>query len=162
MKNVIYVLILPLVLMSGSVFAKPETKTVLNNWRATADGVKFTQWEASPTGKKIHAGAIKINRAIRGNSSLEGVVTSRTLPEGSRVGYGFMVKIGGVDYMLAFGAEANKEFDGLRGLQVNDKIIIKSHHVSKAPKYTYPILAATFVVQDQKLIYKRELNKGGC
>ena len=162
MKNVIYVLILPLVLMSSSIFAKPETKTVLNNWRSSSDGIKFTHWEASPTGKKIHAGAIKINRAIRGNSSLEGVVTSRTLPEGSRVGYGFMVKIDGVDYMLAFGPEANKEFDGLRGLQVNDKIIIKSHHVSKAPKYAYPILAASYVTKDRKFVFKRKANQGGC
>jgi len=172
MKIIIYTLFLSLAGVSGFFATKAEkpsrpvttaeNKAAFKNWQASPDGIDFQLWEASPTGKKVHAGAVKINRAIRGNSSLEGVVTSRTLPEGSRVGYGFMVKIDGVEYMLAFGEEADKEFNELRGLQVNDKIIIKSHHVSKAPKYAYPILAATFVVQDQKLIYKRVANKGGC
>ena len=172
MKLKIYTLFISLAGISGLFFRSPEKPTkpatatenraTFNSWQASPAGVEFQLWEASPTGKKVHAGAMKINRAIRGNAQLTGVVTSLRLPEGSRVGYGFMVKIDGVEYMLAFGEEAEKEFDALRSLHVNDKIIIKSHHVSKAPKYAYPILAATFVVQDQKLIYKRKENKGGC
>lgn len=172
MKILIYALFLSLAGISGLFYTNPEkpnkpttaaeNKATFKNWQASPDGVEFQLWEASPTGKKVHAGAVKINRAIRGHSSLEGVVTSRKLPEGSRVGYGFMVKIDGVEYMLAFGPEADKEFDGLRGLQVNDKIIIKSHHVSKAPKYAYPILSASYVTKDQKFIFKRKANQGGC
>ena len=137
-------------------------KTALKTWRESTDGKKFTNWEASPTGQKIHAGAIKINRAIRGNAQLKGVVTSQSLPEGSRLGYGFMVKIDGVEYMLAFGPDADKEFDGLRNLQVNDQIIIKSHHVSKAPKYAFAILSPSYVTKGSKLVYKRIQAKGGC
>lgn len=172
MKILMYALFLSLAGISGLFYTNPEkpnklptateNKASIKNWQASPDGVKYQLWEASPTGKKVHAGAIKINRAIRGNASITGVVTSLSLPEGSRVGYGFMVKIDGAEYMLAFGDEANKEFDGLRGLQVNDKIIIKSHHVSKAPKYAYPILTATYVTKDQKFIFKRKANQGGC
>jgi hypothetical protein len=93
---------------------------------------------------------------------MAGVGNSLSLPEGSRVGYGLMVKIDGAEYMLAFGEEVEKEFDVLRSLQVNDKIIIKSHHVSKAPKYAYPILSASYLTKDQNFIFKRKANQGGC
>ncbi len=172
MKTIMYALFLSLAGISGLFYTHPEklnkpttdteNKAVLKNWQASPDGIKFNQWQASPTGKKVHAGAVKINRAIRGNASMAGVVTSLSLPKGSRVGYGFMVKIDGAEYMLAFGEEAEKEFDGLRSLQVNDKIIIKSHHVSKAPKYAYPILSASYITKDQKFIFKRKANQGGC
>ena len=167
-----YALLLSLAGLSGLFYTSPENpnkpatvaekKANLKSWQASPAGVEFQLWEASPTGKKVHAGAVKINRAIRGNASMAGVVTSLNLPEGSRVGYGFMVKIDGTEYMLAFGEEAEKEFDALRGLHVNDKIIIKSHHVSKAPKYAYPILSASYVTKDQKFIFKRKANQGGC
>lgn len=137
-------------------------KTVLKTWRDSPDGLQFTKWEASPVGQKVQAGAIKINRAIRGNAQLKGVVTSRSLPEGSSLGFGIMVNIQGDDYILAFGGETDDEFDALRNLQVNDQIIIKSHHVSKAPKYAYPILMASYVTKDQKFIFKRKANQGGC
>ncbi len=137
-------------------------KTALRTWLESPDGMKFTNWEASPTGQKVHAGAIKINRAIRGNAQLRGVVTSLRLPEGSSLGFGIMVNIQGDDYILAFGGETDQEFDALRDLQVNDQIIIKSHHVSKATKYAYPILMASYVTKDQKFIFKRKANQGGC
>ena len=71
MKKVIYALILPLVVVSGLVFAnreiknetskkstpKPlsaaERKAELKKWEATPDGIKFKKWEASPEGKKV-------------------------------------------------------------------------------------------------------------
>ncbi|MHA8059988.1 hypothetical protein PQG22_01770 [Aquirufa beregesia] len=180
MKKIIYALILPLVVVSGLVFAnreirsetsiksipKPlsavESKAALKKWEASPDGIMFKNWEASPVGKKVHAGAAKINKAIRGNSSLEGVVTSLSLPEGSSLGFGVMVKINGDDYILAFGGETDNEFDQLRSLKMNDKIIIKSQYVSKAPKYAYPIVAAAIVARDRKLIYKRAPRKGSC
>ena len=137
-------------------------KTALRTWLESPDGMKFTNWEASPTGQKVHAGAIKINRAIRGNAQLRGVVTSLRLPEGSSLGFGIMVNIQGDDYILAFGGETDQEFDALRDLQVNDQIIIKSHHVSKAPKYDFAILSPSYVTQGAKIVYKRAVKKGGC
>ena len=172
MKILMYALFLSIAGISGLFYTSPEkpskpatvaeNKASFKSWQASPAGVEFQLWESSPTGKKVHAGAVKINRAIRGNASMEGVVSSLSLPEGSRVGYGFMVNIDGAEYMLAFGEEAENEFDELRGLQVNDKIIIKSHHVSKAPKYAYPILTASYVTQEQKFIFKRKANQGGC
>ncbi len=135
-------------------------KTALKTWRESTDGIQFTKWEASPAGKKVHAGAVKINRAIRGNASLVGVVTSLTLPEGSRLGKGIMVNIQGEEYILTFGSEMDQ--DALQNLQVNDQITIKSHHVSKAPKYAFAILSPTYVIQGSKLVYKRVQSKGGC
>ena len=78
MKKVIYALILPLVVVSGLVFAnreikneaskkstsKPrsaaETKAESKRWEATPEGIKFKKWEASPEGKKVLAGDAKI------------------------------------------------------------------------------------------------------
>jgi hypothetical protein len=137
-------------------------KTALKTWRDSPDGIQFTKWEASPAGKKVHAGAVKINRSIRGNASLVGVVTSLALPEGSRLGFGIMVNIQGDDYILAFGGETDDEFDALRNLQVNDQITIKSHHVSKAPKYAFAILSPSYVTKGAKLVYKHVQVKGGC
>jgi hypothetical protein len=80
-----------------------------------------------------------------------------------------MVKIDGEDYILNFGPESfnknrvsNNEFKQLRSLKVNDKIMIKSHFVSYAPKYSYPILAGAYVEREGKIIYKRVPRKGGC
>jgi hypothetical protein len=101
---------------------------------------------------------------------MEGVVTSLSLPAGSRLGFGVMVRINGDDYILAFGPENagsntlnNKnEFEQLHNLKVNDKVIIKSHVVSYAPKYAYPIITGDYVERDGKVIYKRAPRKGGC
>ena len=56
----------------------------------------------------------------------------------------------------------NNEFQQLRNLKVNDKISIKSHRVSHAPKYSYPIVSGDYVERDSKVIYKRAPRKGGC
>ena len=79
MKKVIYALILPLVAVSGLVFAnreiknepskkstpKPlsaaESKAELKRWEATPDGIKYKKWEASPEGKQVLASAAKIS-----------------------------------------------------------------------------------------------------
>jgi len=50
----------------------------------------------------------------------------------------------------------------LHSLKVNDKIIIRSHSVSWAPKYSYPIVSGDYVERDSKIIYKRAPRKGGC
>ena len=180
MKKIIYTLILPLVVVSGLVFAnreiknetskksipKPlsaaERKSALKKWEATPDGIKFKKWEASPEGKKVNAGAAKISNQISASTNMEAVVTSLSLPPGSRLGFGVMVRINGDDYILSFGPEKSNEFQQLHSLKVNDKIIIRSHSVSYAPKYSYPIVSGDYVERDSKIIYKRAPRKGGC
>ena len=188
MKKIIYALILPLVVVGGLVFAnreiknetskksipKPlsaaERKAAWKKWEATPDGIMFKKWEASPAGKKVYAAEAKIRKSLRDFTNMEGVVTSLSLPPGSRLGFGVMVRINGDDYILAFGPEKsgknilnfNNEFEQLHSLKVNDKIIIRSHSVSHAPKYSYPIVAGDYVEQDSKIIYKRAPRKGGC
>ena len=165
MKNI---LILPLLLISVFVFANTENKKVtpkseaLKNWEATPEGIFFKKWEASPAGKKVIESTSKIRKSINEFNSMDAVVNSLTLPAGARLGFGLMVNIKGEDYILSFGPELNKEFGQLRNLKVNDKIIIKSHSVSKAPKYAYPIVAGDYIERDGKIIYKRAPNKGGC
>lgn len=187
MKKLIYALIL-LVVISGLVFAnreikneaskkptsKPltaaERKAALEKWEATPDGIMYKKWKASPAGKKVYASEAKIRNSIRDYTNMEGVVTSLSLPPGSRLGFGVMVRINDDDYILSFGPEKsgniffnfNNEFKQLHNLKVNDKIIIKSHSVSHAPKYAYPIVSGDYVEQDSKIIYKRVLPKGGC
>ena len=180
MKKVIYALILPLVVVSGLVFANheiknetskkstptplsaAERKAALEKWEATPDGINFKKWKASPEGQKVLAGAAKIRNHISASTNMEAVVTSLSLPPGSRLGFGVMVRINGDDYILSFGAKKSNEFQQLHSLKVNDKIIIRSHVVSYAPKYSYPIVSGDYVERDSKIIYKRAPRKGGC
>ena len=180
MKKVIYALILLLVVVSGLVFAnreiknetskksipKPlsadESKAELKRWEATPDGIKYKKWEASPEGKKVLAGAAKIMKHITDSTNMEAVVTSLSLPPGSRLGFGVMVSINGDDYILSFGLENSNEFQQLHSLKVNDKIVIRSHFVSYAPKYSYPIVSGDYIERASKIIYKRAPRKGGC
>lgn len=201
MKKIIYVLILPLVVVSGLVFTfgqfglKPsgsfplfasgsgatrelknetskkviqrllteaESKAELEKWEASPDGIAYKKWEASPAGQKVNVSAAKISKSIREFTTMEGVVTSLSLPPGSRLGLGVMVRINGEDYILSFGLEKSNEFQHLRKLKVNDKISIKSHNISQAPKYAYPILSGDYVEQNSKILYKRPARKDGC
>jgi len=180
MKKVIYALVLPLMVVGGLVFANRETKndtsqkatskplsaaemkTEREKWEATPAGIQFKKWEASPEGKKVLAGAANISKQVRDAANMEAVITSLSLPPGSRVGFGMMARINGEDYILSFGPENAHEFEQLHGLKVNDKIIIRSRSVSYAPKYAYPIVRGDYVALDGKMIYKRAPNKGGC
>jgi hypothetical protein len=182
MKKIIYVLILALVVVSGLVLVnreiknetskksipKPlsaaERKVALKKWEATPEGILFNKWKASPAGKKVHAGVAKIRKSIKDYTNMEGMVTSLSLPPGSRLGFGVMVRINGDDYILAFGPEKSGKniLEQLHSLKVNDKIMIRSHSVSFAPKYSYPIIAGDYVERDSKIIYKRAPRKGGC
>jgi hypothetical protein len=179
MKKVIYALILPLVVVSGLVFAnreiknepfkkstpKPlsatERKAELKKWEATPDGIMYKKWEASPAGKKVHAAEANIRKHIKDYTNMEGVVTSLSLPPGSRLGFGVMVRINGDDYIVKFEPEKS-QLEQLHSLKVDDKIIIKSHNVSHAPKYSYPIVSGEYVERDSKVIFKRVPRKGGC
>jgi hypothetical protein len=186
MKKIIYVLILSLVVVSGSfaLFAKgpganreikngtskksiskplseAERKAARKKWEATPDGIMFKKWEVSPAGKKVYAAEAKIRKSLKDYTNMKGVVTSLSLPPGSRLGFGVMVRISGDDYILAFGPEKSGQ-SILNNLKVNDKISIKSHGVSHAPKYSYPIISGDYVERNSKIIYKRTPRKGGC
>ncbi|MEI9808515.1 MAG: hypothetical protein WDO16_11960 [Bacteroidota bacterium] len=179
MKKVIYALILPLVVVSGLVFANREIKNDTSKlsapkplsaaemnaekkkWEASPDGIKFKNWEASPEGQKVLAGIAKIRKPISDSTNMEAVVTSLSLPPGSRLGFGVMVRINGDDYILNFAPEKS-QLEQLQSLKVNDKIIIRSRNVSYAPKYSYPIVTGDYVERDGKIIYKRAPRKGGC
>ena len=188
MKKILYVLTLSLIVVSSVVFANRETKNetpkksiskplslaerkaALKKWEATPDGVMYKKWQVSPAGKKVHASAVKISRSIMDYTNMEAVVTSLSLPPGSRLGFGIMVRIDGDDYILTFRPEKsgndifniNDESEQLHQLKVNDKITIKSHHVSQAPKYAYPIIAGDYVEKDGVTIYVRVPSKDGC
>jgi hypothetical protein len=168
MKKIIYTLLLSIYLISSSAFVnfdknKEAVKSAaLKKWEATPEGIFFKKWEASAVGKKVIESTSKIRKSINDFANMEAVVTSLSLPTGARLGFGMMVNINGEDYILSFGPDLNKEFGQLRNLKVNDKIIIKSHSVSKAPKYAYPIISGDYIESDGKIIYKRAPNKGGC
>jgi hypothetical protein len=179
MKKVIYALFLPLVVVSGLVFANREIKNVpstkstprplsaaereaeLKKWEATFGGVQYKKWQASPEGKKVLADAAKISKHISAFTNMEAVVTSLSLPPGSRLGFGVMARIDGFDYILNFEPEKS-QLEQLKSLKVNDKIIIRSHVVSHAPKYSFPIVRGEYVERDNKVIFKRIPRKGGC
>jgi len=198
MKKVISIFILMLVVVGGLVFSftqfnndkiasneiktetskkskqKPlsaeERKAELKKWEASPDGIHFKNWEASPEGKKVDSAVAKISKSVKNFTNMQAVVTSLSLPFGSRLGFGIMVKIDDEDYILSFGIEQpgenninfKSEFEQLRSLQVNDKISIRSHNISKAPKYTYPIIAGDYVEREGEIIYNRTPRKGGC
>jgi hypothetical protein len=180
MKKIIFAIFLPLITLSafantiGVVNNDPlkktttktnsisDNNTALKKWEATPDGIAFKKWEASAAGKKVYASEAKIRKSIREFTNMEALVINLTLPPGSRLGFGMMVKINEEDYILSFGPDLNNEFQNLHRLNVGDKIIIKSHSVSHAPKYTYPIVAGDYIERDGKVLYKRIPKKGGC
>jgi len=176
MKKVIYALTLSLVAVGGLVYANREIKNeaaekvspkplteaeksaARRQWEATPAGIQFKKWEASPEGKKVYAAENKIWQHIRNYTNMEAVVTSLSLPPGARLGFGVMATINGDDYILTFDDKPQQ----LAYLKVNDKIIIKSHSVSHAPKYAYPIVSGEYAEKDGKIIYKHPPRKGGC
>lgn len=180
MKKVIYALILTLIVVSGLVFANreiknetseksdprplsaAEMKAAKKKWEATPDGTNFNKWKASPEGQKVLAGAAKIRHHISDSTNMEAIVTSLSLPKGSRLGFGMMVRINGYDYILSFGLIKSNEFQQLQSLKVDDKITLRGHSVSYAPKYSYPILSGNYVERDSKIIFKAPPRKGGC
>ena len=138
-----------------------ERNAAMKAWEATPEGIKFKEWEASPAGKKVYAAEASIREHLRDSSNMEAVVTSLSLPPGSRLGFGVMMRINDDDYIVNFDAEKS-QLEQLQSLKVNDKLILRSRSVSHAPKYAYPIVSADYVERDHKIIYKRIPRKGGC
>lgn len=94
MKKVIYALILPLVVVSGFVFANREIRKETSKelapkplsaaeiiserekWEGTPQGIAYKLWKASPEGQKVFAGEAKIRKQLKAFTSMEAVVTS--------------------------------------------------------------------------------------
>lgn len=179
LKKITYLLILPLIVVSGLVFANRENKEEnrpLSNtaqkarqvedrkkWVATPDGLNYIKWEASPEGKKVSASHDKIRKYIRDFSNMEAVITSVTFQRpnaGSSGPKWLIVKIDGEEYMMQFN---KKEFEQLSSLKVNDKIIVKSHSAGYSPNHPYLIVSGDYIEQNNKLLFKRDFSQNnGC
>ncbi|MES2862644.1 MAG: hypothetical protein V4666_00860 [Bacteroidota bacterium] len=181
MKKNIYLLILPLAVVSVLVFTnceiknetKPspkslsiaETKARLKakkNWEASPDGIKYKEWEVSPEGKKVHASHDKIKKYLKAFSNMEAVVTSVTFQrDGKSSGIKWLiVRINDEEYMMQF---IPKDFEQLKSLKVNDKIIVRSRSAGYSSNHPYLIISGDYIAQNNKILFKRDFSKDkGC
>ncbi|MCW4469546.1 hypothetical protein OGH69_11260 [Flavobacterium sp. MFBS3-15] len=181
MKKKLYVLILPLVVAGGLVFANREFKneTQLSQkpvavapaksctdekkkWEASPDGVKYKAWEASPEGKKVHASHDKIRKQIDAFADMEAVVISDTFQrEGAEHGPKWLiVSIDGDYYMMQFIPD---EWEQLSSLEVGDKITVKSRSAGYSNNHPYLILSGDYIEHNGKVLFKRDFSKNkGC
>lgn len=178
-KKAIYVLILPLVVVSGLVFANREIKNETKpspkpmsiaerkarmdderkKWEASPDGIKYKEWEVSPAGKKVHVSHDKIRKDIKAFTNMEAVVTSVTFQRayGKSIGPKWLiVSINGDEYMMQF---IPKDFEQLNSLKVNDKIIVRSRSAGYSPNHPYLILSGDYIEHNGKILFKRDFSK---
>ena len=180
-KKTIYVLILPLVVVSGLVFAnreiknepKPSPKPLSiadrkarlderKKWEASPDGIKYKEWEVSPEGKKVHASHDKISKYIKAFTNMEAMVTSVTFQRnGKSSGIKWLiVRINGEEYMMQF---ILKDFQQLNSLKVNDKIIVRSRSAGYSHNHPYLIISGDYIARNNKILFKRDFSKNkGC
>jgi hypothetical protein len=182
MKKIIYVLILSLAVVSGLVFAnreiKNETKPSPNplsiadrkanlddrkKWEASPDGIKYKEWEVSPEGKKVHASYDKIKMSIKAFTNMEAVVTSVTFQRANAKSSGpkwLIVRINNEEYMMQF---IPKDFEQLKSLKVNDKIIVRSRSAGFSNNHPYLIISGDYIARNNKILFKRDFSKNnGC
>lgn len=179
MKKKIHLLILPLVVVSGLVFAncefKKETKSLSvadektrmmderKKWEASPDGIKYKEWENSAEGKKVRASHDKIKKYISTFADMQAVVTSVTFQRENAKSSGpkwLIVRIDGDEYMMQF---VPKDFEKLKSLKVNDDIIIRSRSAGYSPNHPYLILSGDYIAHDNKILFKRDFSKNkGC
>lgn len=146
--------------------ASPEGKAQMaksrKKWEASPDGIKYKQWENSPEGKKVHASHDKIRKYIKDSTNMDAVVTSVTFKrEGKSSSIKWLiVRIDGEEYMMQF---IPKEFEKLKNLKVNDKIIVKSRSAGYSPNHPYLIISGDYIEQNNKVLFKRDFSKNkGC
>ena len=177
-KKAIYVLILPLVVVSGLLFANREVKSETKpspkplsiadrkallddrkKWEASPDGIKYKEWEVSAEGKKVHASHDKIRKYIKAFTNMEAVVTSLTFQRANGKSSGprwLIVRINGEEYMMQF---SPKDFQQLNSLKVNDKIIVRSHSAGYSPNHPYLIVSGDYIERNSKILFKRDFSK---
>ncbi len=176
-KKIIYVLIFPLVVVSGLLFAnrknererspKPLSNADRNarmiedrkKWEASSDGIRYKKWELAPEGKKVNNSHDKIRKQIKDFTNMEAVVTSLTFKRGNAGSSGpkwLIVRINGEEYMMQF---IPKEFEQLNSLKVNDKIIIRSRSAGYSPNHPYLIISGDYIERNNKILFKRDFSK---
>ena len=180
-KHRIYALILPLVVVSGLVFAnreikdgpseKPSSKSssiadkkaggeARKIWENSPDGIRFKLWENSPEGKKVNASHDKIKAHIKDFANMEAVVTSLTFRSHEKGPKWVIVRINGEEYMMQY---STKDFQQLSSLKVNDKIIVRSRSAGRSPNHPHLVLSGDYIERNNKVLFKREFNKNnGC
>ncbi len=183
MQKSIYVLMITLLIVSGIVYANQKSDKALKKqavgsvaakhagskltekekWEATPDGIQYKTWEASADGKRVKDSYKKIMQQVEKFTEMQAVVTSVTFKRSNSTApqpKWIILNIEGEQYMMQF---LPKEFELLKGLQVNDKIILKSHSASHSPNHPYLIISADEIKQNNKIIFKRDLStNGGC
>ncbi len=181
MKKAICVLILPLLVLSGLVFANrdvkndtkpsPKPSSVADRdaglkerklWEVSPDGIKFKLWEASPEGKKVAASHDKIRKYLKASTNMEAVVSSTTFRRsGKSSGIKWLiVRIKGEEYMMQF---IPRDFQQLNSLKVNDRIIVRSRSAGRSPNHPYLVLSGDYIERNGKVLFKRDLSKNrGC
>jgi len=183
MKKNIYVLILPLVVVSGLVFANHEIKNEpklspkplstadrkarllydRKQWEASPDGIRYREWEVSPEGKKVHASYDKIDKHIKAFANMEAVVTDLTFRHTNGKSSGpkwLVVRINGEEYMMQF---IPKDFQQLNSLKVNDKIIVRSRSAGYSPNHPHLIISGDYIERNNNVLFKRDFSKNkGC
>lgn len=177
MKKILFTLLLVAVVVSSVVVAnndskketvkkaiqKPlnavEMKAARKKWEASPDGIQYKKWEASSEGKKVDASYEKIKKHFKDFSDMEAVVTSVTFQREnvqSASPKWLIVEINSETYMMQF---VPKEFEQLKSLQVNDKIIVRSRSAGFSHNHPYLILSGDQISKDNKVIFKRVFNK---
>jgi hypothetical protein len=181
MKKAIYMLILPLIVVSGLVFAsreiknepKPSTKPLSiaerkarlegrKIWEASPDGIKYKEWEVSAEGKKVHASYDKISKYIKAFTNMEAEVTSVTFQRsGKSSGIKWLIlSMNGEEYMMQF---SPKDFQQLSSLKVNDKIVVRSRSAGYSPNHPYLIISGDYIERNNEILFKRDFSKNkGC
>lgn len=178
MKKIIHLLILTLVLVVGLVVAscenknetKPSPKSLFitekkanreqrKKWEASPDGIKYKEWEVSAEGKKVYASYDKIKKSINTFTNMEAVVTSVTFQRENAKSSGtkwLIIRINGEEYMMQF---IPKEFEQLKSLKVNDKIIVRNRSAGYSNNHPYLILSGDYITRNNKVLFKRDLSK---
>lgn len=132
-----------------------EMKAARKKWEATPDGIQYKKWEASPEGKKVDASYEKIKKHFKDFSDMEAVVTSVTFQREkvqSASPKWLIVEIECETYMMQF---IPKEFEPLKSLKVNDKIIVRSRNAGFSNNHPYLILSGDYIAKDNKVLFKR-------
>lgn len=136
-----------------------EMKAARKKWEATPDGIAYKKWENSPEGKKVNASYEKVKKNFKDFSDMEAVVTSVTFQRENAQSAGpkwLIVEIEGETYMMQF---IPKEFELLKSLKVNDKIIVRSRNAGFSHNHPYLILSGDYIAKDNKVLFKRVFNK---
>lgn len=182
MKKITPLLNLLLLVIIGLVFSNCETKnetksfqktlSIANKksqleekkkWEASPDGIMYNKWKNSPEGKKTQASYDKIKKYIKDFSTMEAIVTSVTFQRENAKASGpkwLIVKIKDEKYMMQF---VSKDFEQLKSLKVNDKIIVKSRNAGFSPNHPYLILSGDYISKNNVILFERDLSKiKGC